>query len=1071
MFRNLQIRSKLVAILVVPLLALMVFATVQALSSVRTRVEAERLNRATQFAARLTALVDALQRERAISSGYVASGGRANYGTMTADRVLVNAALQSFRKGVRALDTDAFSAQFRSDLASANASLGDLGGLRADMESQRVNPAQVAGRYGTQIEQLLDVMGDISEQQGSGSLGRGVDALVAVSRAKEAASQAQGLLFAVLTADRFGVQDYQRFVTVGGEEQAYLAQFRLAANPSQRAFFDATVTGPDIIQTDRMHQAALTAHDMPRGIAPSDWFFASSAKVDLLHRVELRVGADLAAASAAARSAAVRGATVDIVGMALVVGLALGSSLLLARSMAGPLVQFERRVREVAEVDLPGVVERLLHGGGRGELALVGDHSAELPVRSTDEIGRLAAAFNSVHRVAVKIAIDQAALRKSIGDMFVNLARRSQSLIDRQLNLIDELERGTEDPGHLADLFRLDHLATRMRRNAENLLVLANTEPGRRWSDPVPIADVLRAASSEVEDFSRVELASGDRLRLAGHASSDVVHLLAELIENAISFSPPDTAVRLKAQRSATGYLIEIEDSGIGMSQAELAAANKRLADPPAIDFALERMLGFFVVGRLAGRHGIQVRLRRSRHDGVTAQVLIPGPLLLAEQEPAWSTAGASRHAPLPAPPSWTAARQAGVAQAAIEPSRGPAAPSHMSAFAGGGLGATGLAPFEDAEWLDAVRAAQSAWGGDTAPIEGVQATPSVFEPPPRQDPLPPPPPLPDPPPAAPRGAPPANDGGDRDGAGGTPGAPAHGNADGATGRGDQGAAGHSTGRAEQGGAARATRPHQGTAGGAIGRGDQESAGRAEQGGAGRAPRSGDQGGAGTATDRNDPGGAGRADQGGARGASGNGDQRGAGRATTRGDQVGAHGGNGSGDQGAASRATARAATARAATSSGARRTARAATDGAGRRAARGGTDSGGRRAARGKNNPIGGATGGGARAARGGTGGAARGGTGGAARGGTGSAARGGTGSAARGATESGRKRRSRGGANTRDTGISDWLDQEGRDLFADFRTGMVHGRVATDRRRGRSPLPPSWPPGPLESGGPAAS
>jgi signal transduction histidine kinase len=1038
MFRNLQIRSKLVAILVVPLLALMVFATVQAVSSVRTRVEAERLNRATQFAARLTALVDALQRERAISSGYVASGGRANHGTMITDRILVNAALQSFRKGIRRLDTDVFSAQFRSHLATANASLGDLSGLRAAMDSQRVSPAQVAGRYGTQIEQLLDVMGDISEQQGSGSLGKGVDALVAVSRAKEAVSQGQALLFAVLTADRFGVEDYQRFVTVGGEEQAYLAQFRLAANAGQRAFFDTTVTGPDIVQTDRMRQAALTAHDMPRGIAPSDWFFASSAKVDLLHRVELRVGADLAAASAAARSAAVRGATMDVVGMALVVGLALGSSLLLAHSMAGSLVQLERRVREVAEVDLPGVVHRLQHGGSRGELALVGDRSAELPVRSTDEIGRLAAAFNSVHRVAVRIAIEQAALRKSIGDMFVNLARRSQSLIDRQLNLIDELERGTEDPEHLADLFRLDHLATRMRRNAENLLVLANTEPGRRWSEPVPIADVLRASSSEVEDFSRVELATGDRLRLAGHASSDVVHLLAELIENAISFSPPDTAVRLKTQRSATGYLIEIEDSGIGMSEAELAAANKRLANPPEIDFALERMLGFFVVGRLAGRHGIQVRLRRSWHDGVTAQVLIPGALLLAEQEPAWSTAGASRHASLPAPPSWAAARQGGfeggLARAAIEPSRGLATWSRESGVDAGGLGTTAVAPGADAEWLGSVGAALTAWDAGTAATEGVEPTPSVFEPPPR-DPLPPPPPLPDPPPAAPRGAPPATDGGDHDGAGGVTGAAPDASADAATGLADQAAADGAT----RGG-------NQADRGGETGRIDRGGAGRADQGGAGRAT--------------------GPADPAGAPAPSDNGDQRGAGPATTRGDQGAARGGNGSDDQRAASRATARAATARAATSTGAR-AARGGTNSGGRGAARAATDGGGRRTGRGRTTEAGGPTGG----ARGATGGGARGATGGGARGATGGGARGATGGGARGATESGGKLRSR-GANTRDTGISDWLEQESRDLFADFHTGMVHGRVATNRRRGRPPMaPPSRPPGPLENGGPAAS
>ena len=654
MFRNLQIRSKLLAIVVVPLLALVVFASAQVVSSVRSRVEADRLNRATQFASSLTALVDSLQRERAISGGYVASGKRANFGTMIADRVLVNTALQSFQRNLRLLDSSGFSAQFSRDLGTANASLRDLTDFRSRMETQPLSSLQVAGYYGSQIDALLAVIGDIGAQQGSGSLGSNVDALVAAARAKEAASQSQGLLFAVLTAGAFGPEEYQQFASLTGEEQAYLAQFRQAATPAQRRFFNQTVTGPDIDRTDGMRQAVLTARTVPRGIAPKAWFFASSAKVALLHQVEQGVADDVAAVSAAASSAAVRRATTDVVAMVLVVGLAVGSSLLLARSMARPLVLLERRVREVASTELPGVVERLQHAEEGADLTAIAQAAAGgLPIRSTDEIGRLATAFNSVHRVAVRVATEQAALRKSIADMFVNLARRSQSLIDRQLNLIEELERRTDDPNHLDELFRLDHLATRMRRNAENLLVLSSAEPGRRWSEPIPLADVLRAAGSEVEDFTRVELMTGDEVLLAGHASSDVVHLLAELIENATTFSPPDTPVRVAAEPTAAGYLVEIEDRGLGMTEDELASVNERLANPPEIDFALSRMLGFFVVGRLAQRHGIQVQLRHSWYGGVTALVLIPSALLLSEQpEMARSVAGGAQRsaAQLPAP-------------------------------------------------------------------------------------------------------------------------------------------------------------------------------------------------------------------------------------------------------------------------------------------------------------------------------------------------------------------------------------------------------------------------------------
>jgi hypothetical protein len=241
----------------------------------------------------------------------------------------------------------------------------------------------------------------------------------------------------------------------------------------------------------------------------------------------------------------------------------------------------------------------------------------------------VAAAFNSVHQVATQFSTEQAALRRSIGDMFINLARRSQRLIDRQLNFIEELEREESDPDELAKLFHLDHLATRMRRNAENLIVLSSAESARRSTEPIALADVIRAAISEVEDFTRVELITVDEVRVSGHAVNDVVHLLAELIENATTFSPPSSPVKIAGQSTPRGHLVEIEDCGLGMTDEQLASANERVANPPVIDFALSRMLGFFVVGRLAQRYGIKVQLRHSWYGGVIALVLIPPSLLI----------------------------------------------------------------------------------------------------------------------------------------------------------------------------------------------------------------------------------------------------------------------------------------------------------------------------------------------------------------------------------------------------------------------------------------------------------
>ena len=228
----------------------------------------------------------------------------------------------------------------------------------------------------------------------------------------------------------------------------------------------------------------------------------------------------------------------------------------------------------------------------------------------------------------VRDVTEQAALRQSISDLLHNLARRSQGLVDRQLELLDELERAEVDPDRLDELFRMDHLATRMRRNVENLIVLSGVDQRRRWSESVPLRDVVEAAVGEVEEYSRVRVAGLHDLTLAGQAASDVAHLVAELVENAASFSSPTTRVEVSGGPTGNGYVLEIEDHGIGMSDAELDEANRRLAEPLAADVAVSRMMGFHVVGRLAVRHGIKVQLRHSWFGGVTALVLLPAVLL-----------------------------------------------------------------------------------------------------------------------------------------------------------------------------------------------------------------------------------------------------------------------------------------------------------------------------------------------------------------------------------------------------------------------------------------------------------
>jgi PAS domain S-box-containing protein len=278
----------------------------------------------------------------------------------------------------------------------------------------------------------------------------------------------------------------------------------------------------------------------------------------------------------------------------------------------------------------------------------------------------------------IRDVTEQAALRQSISDLLHNLARRSQGLVDRQLELLDELERKEVDPDRLDELFRMDHLATRMRRNVENLIVLSGVDQRRRWGESVPLRDVVEAAVAEVEDYSRVQVTGIHDLTLSGQAASDVAHLLAELVENATSFSSPTTRVEVSGGPAGNGYVLEIEDHGIGMSDAELAEANRRLAAPLAADnIAVSRMMGFHVVGRLAARHGIKVQLRQSWFGGVTALVLLPAVLLgSAGERPAMAPPVPAGVAVSPEPLLLAQTRESGWQPRAHLPLRGHPAPA-----------------------------------------------------------------------------------------------------------------------------------------------------------------------------------------------------------------------------------------------------------------------------------------------------------------------------------------------------------------------------------------------------------
>ncbi len=318
-----------------------------------------------------------------------------------------------------------------------------------------------------------------------------------------------------------------------------------------------------------------------------------------------------------------------------VVALAVGgwAAVILIRSVLRPLRQLRTGAVELAEVRLPDA----LRGGGREPLAV-----RSVGISSSDEIGQIARAFDRVQTEVLGVTSDEAGLRGKLGEMFVELSSRSQTLVERQIRLIDELEQGEQDAGRLASLFQMDHIATRMRRHSQNLLVLAGHELPGQWSQPVALADVIRAAVSELEEYGRISLSAQPGITVAGSAVKDVVHLLAELAENATSLSSAGTPVDVSGRALASGgVLIDVTDQGVGMSPEVLTEANRRLDSPPAMDFAVSPNMGLFVVGRLAARHGIKVRLQPAAAGGLTALVWLPdavanGPDAPEDTGPGW---------------------------------------------------------------------------------------------------------------------------------------------------------------------------------------------------------------------------------------------------------------------------------------------------------------------------------------------------------------------------------------------------------------------------------------------------
>ncbi|MEU6480593.1 nitrate- and nitrite sensing domain-containing protein [Streptomyces sp. NPDC047017] len=648
--RNWRVPTRLNAILLIPVLVGLVMGGFQVKNSIDTWQDAQDAEHTARLVRASLIYANALYNERDTTAAPLLEGKGQNNATVVQARRQTDQAADAFDQAAGNMP---HKAGLERRLKLFRETEPQLQSLRLAAYTSKLNGVQTEEGYIQVAHPLMEFANELGLGTGNiTSYGRTVYA-ISLTKAALSLERSIGMHLLIkpgpdsgnLASQRISLSSYAYLENIAIEE--YLGggtqadadkldaekkdiQTRAAAMAE-----DAKAKDPDYVAPPTDPQKMVTAlatlkgtdsaerQDLvAKGITAQNWWAVNTLKFDAYGKIESDM-ADTAVNEAAGiaddakQSAFITGAVVVI---ALLAAFILAG--LVARQMSRSMRRLRSAAFDVAEQRLPMLVDQL----SRTDPGRVDTRVAPIPITSTDEIGEVARAFDQVHREAVRLAAEQALLRGNINAIFTNLSRRNQSLIEGQLTLITDLENNEADPDQLENLFRLDHLATRMRRNGENLLVLAGEEPGRRWDQPVPLVDVLRAASSEVEQYERIELSGVPEAEIHGRAVTDLVHLLAELLENATTFSSPQTKVKVTATRLPDGrIMIEIHDKGIGLTAEDFADINHKLANPPTVDVAISQRMGLFVVGRLADRHGVRVQLRPSGEQaGTTSLVMLP---------------------------------------------------------------------------------------------------------------------------------------------------------------------------------------------------------------------------------------------------------------------------------------------------------------------------------------------------------------------------------------------------------------------------------------------------------------
>jgi signal transduction histidine kinase len=652
-----SVRTRILLLTIVPILCLLGLYSFAATVTLGDAISLARSNTVKNATGEPTGVFLAqLEGERLLAVLYLADPTGANLANLRMQQAMTAAASVSLRKALTSGATmyDASPAEKRA-IATLLADAASLPALRLEVAARAIARRAAFTAYNQLVEDadlVLDAA--IREQNNAQVVAQGL-AFVRMGQSEDLLGQENTLLYADVSSGRFTVADLQQFTQLVGARRVLYSQTLPDLDPQYRAYYQRDVSPQALSSLVTLENAVIRTRPgkLPL-ISLQAWQQAVGG-----------VSAGLSAAGTQAANALTRQANIQARTIYLRLVLAGGVGLLavlvsiflsmwLGRRQVGELARLRASALDLANTSLPDMVSKLAAG-----------EKVDLPVppppRTTRsrEIRQVEEAFASVQQTAMAAAVGQAQLRQGISGIFRNLARRSQSLLHRQLTLLDAMERRAKDPQELDDLFRVDHLATRMRRHAESLIILSGETPARGWRHPVPMVDVLRAAVAEVEDYTRIKVTTASQASLTGPAVGDVIHIVAELAENATIYSPPQTTVTIVGGMVGQGYAIEVEDRGLGLSLTHREQLNALLSDPPAFDLSGGDQLGLFVAGQLAQRHHVRVSLRPSPYGGTTAIVLIPHTLVIPE----------------PAPPRETSALPAGsTARASARPAIGSGA-------------------------------------------------------------------------------------------------------------------------------------------------------------------------------------------------------------------------------------------------------------------------------------------------------------------------------------------------------------------------------------------------------------